>query len=721
MSTFLKKLELQGFKSFATKDDFDFNNNAVGIVGPNGSGKSNIVDAVRWVLGERGAKNLRGDVFENLIFAGTPKKGPASIARVTMVFDNRSRELPFDVEEVAISRRLDRSGLSQFFINDQEARLADVTTMLAKVRLGSRGMTIISQGQADVFVSASPKERRELIEEILGLKEFRLKKRASERKLERSEENIRLLRAKMEELLPHLRFLRRQKNKWEKMSEVDKELREISDVYFSYHYPKATKELKVIEDSIKTLLEEKNVRMKKVDVLQKDISNIPSSDKDNKELNNIRSEINDLETQRSSLYKDLARSEARLEFVSEKKIEEDISSSYLLGLIRSFIEEFNGNPSLESAKKWVEKFSKIFKTNEGESNEEKDLIKKELESLKKSIDDIEKRIKILHEKERSITIAQSEGNVEFRKKMEEFESAKDKLRSVEKDIQDMEIRKERALFKIRELEQKWHFLEYPVEKLKDYGSKEISESEEDWTSLERRMERLRSEMIAAGEIDKSLIAETEETEAHYEKLSTDLEDLEKTSADLRQLIKDLDDRIHKDFKSAFNEVNNSFNEHFRLMFAGGKARMFLEKNNDKGNKNEDSGDDDDVADDVNESEIGVEIKVDLPKKKIKSLDMLSGGEKSLISLAALFALISVSPPPFLVLDEVDAALDEVNSKRFSGLINKFSEKTQFIIITHNRVTMEALDALYGITMGDDGVSKVLSLKLEEAEELVSDQ
>lgn len=720
MSTFLKKLELQGFKSFASKDDFDFNNNAVGIVGPNGSGKSNIVDAVRWVLGERGAKNLRGEVFENLIFAGTPKKGPASIARVTMVFDNRSRELPFDAEEVAISRRLDRSGLSQFFINDQEARLADITTMLAKVRLGSRGMTIISQGQADVFVSASPKERRELIEEILGLKEFRLKKRAAERKLDRSEENIRLLRAKLEELLPHLRFLRRQKNKWEKMSEIDKELRKISDTYFSYYYPKATKDLELIEEGIKKLSKERSLKMKRVNVLQKDISKIPSNDQDSKELNSIRLEISNLDNQRSSLYKELARLEARLEMISEKKIEEDISTSYLLGLIRSFIDEFNNDSTLESAKKWVEKFSKIFNTKEGEGSKEKDLTKKEIESSKKSINDIESKIKTLHNKERSITTAQSEGNVEFRKRIEEFEDAKDDLRNVEKNIQDREIKKERALFKIKELEQKWHFLEYPLEKLKEYEQKQAPVPEDDRPSLERRMERLRSELIAAGEIDKSLLSETKETEEHYEKLSADLEDLEKASNDLKQLIRDLDNRIHKDFKSAFSEVNNSFNDHFRLMFAGGKARMFLEKNK-QSSSNDETQETDDITEEVNESEVGVEITVDLPKKKIKSLEMLSGGEKSLISLAALFALISVSPPPFLVLDEVDAALDEVNSKRFSGLINKFSEKTQFIIITHNRVTMEALDALYGITMGDDGVSRVLSLKLEEAEELVSEQ
>ena len=154
------------------------------------------------------------------------------------------------------------------------------------------------------------------------------------------------------------------------------------------------------------------------------------------------------------------------------------------------------------------------------------------------------------------------------------------------------------------------------------------------------------------------------------------------------------------------------------MFGGGKARLKLVRQKVV-TKDEEEGvevEKEDVGDE--ELRAGVEIDLSLPRKKVTGLNMLSGGEKSLVSMAALFARIAVSPPPFLVLDEIDAALDEVNSKKFADLIKEFSHKTQFIVVTHNRVTMEVLGVLYGITMGDDGASRVLSMKLEEAAKVV---
>jgi len=240
MNIFLKRLELQGFKSFAQKTVFEFPARVTAIVGPNGSGKSNVIDAFRWVLGEREAKQLRGDTLDNLIFAGTPKRPAASLARVGLYFDNHKDVFEQAGKEVMLVRRVDRSGVSQFLFHDTEVKLKDLLPMLARARLGSRGLTMVGQGQSDIFVKSNPNERRAMIEEVLGLREFRIKKSQAERRLINSTINMEKVRAMLEELTPHLRLLRRQRTRWEKRSEIADTLIEIENRYFGYRYNELT-------------------------------------------------------------------------------------------------------------------------------------------------------------------------------------------------------------------------------------------------------------------------------------------------------------------------------------------------------------------------------------------------------------------------------------------------------------------------------------------------
>ena len=232
------------------------------------------------------------------------------------------------------------------------------------------------------------------------------------------------------------------------------------------------------------------------------------------------------------------------------------------------------------------------------------------------------------------------------------------------------------------------------------------------------MFKLRAELAGIGELDPALIKEAQETEGRYNFLSGQMADLDKASEDLTVLIKDLDEKIHAEFEGAFKSINEQFDRYFKLMFDGGKAHLKLIKDEPKSQPTSEEVVEEPVEDAADEDlghkvdHGGLEVSVSIPRKKISGLDMLSGGERSLVSIAALFALISVSPPPFLVLDEVDAALDERNARRFADLIKDFAKKTQFLLVTHNRATMEVAEILYGITMGDDGTSRVLSLKLE---------
>lgn len=237
---------------------------------------------------------------------------------------------------------------------------------------------------------------------------------------------------------------------------------------------------------------------------------------------------------------------------------------------------------------------------------------------------------------------------------------------------------------------------------------------------EKRLFKLRGDLASIGEIDEALMKEARETESRYEFLSKESDDLNAAVRDLRALIADLTEKIKNEFDKALVKINDEFGKFFDLMFGGGHAKLKVEKPEEKniGEENEEAEGEEEEEDEEEEEKYapeqvpGLEIELRLPRKKINSLEMLSGGERSLVGIAALFAMISVSPPPFLVLDEIDAALDERNARRFSEMLKEFSKKTQFVIVTHNRATMEVADVLYGVTLSDDGTSKILSLKLE---------
>ncbi|MDP1709690.1 MAG: AAA family ATPase, partial [Candidatus Komeilibacteria bacterium] len=210
-----------------------------------------------------------------------------------------------------------------------------------------------------------------------------------------------------------------------------------------------------------------------------------------------------------------------------------------------------------------------------------------------------------------------------------------------------------------------------------------------------------------------------ETKDRHIFLSTQTADLTSALNKTKQVEKELRSIIEREFDAAFAKIENGFSEYFSLIFSGGRASLELHKESELENLNEEiistlsEEEKDKLAQTFN---IGIEIKAAPPGKRVSNINMLSGGERALTSIALICAIIRANPSPFVVLDEVDAALDEANSERFANILEKLSHYTQFIAITHNRATMEKANILYGITMGDDGVSKLLSVDLEKAVE-----
>jgi chromosome segregation protein len=240
-------------------------------------------------------------------------------------------------------------------------------------------------------------------------------------------------------------------------------------------------------------------------------------------------------------------------------------------------------------------------------------------------------------------------------------------------------------------------------------------SQEERKRLIEKM-KIRIEDAGAGG-GEDVLKEYKETSERDAFLERELADLAQSALSLRKIIEELEQKLDSEFREGVLKINTQFQNFFTLMFNGGSASLEVVKESKKkksDNDLESFGEISEEGQDAEEAEEGIEINVNLPRKKIKGLMMLSGGERALTSIALLFAISQVNPPPFIILDETDAALDEANSKKYGDMIENLSKLSQLILITHNRETMSRAGVLYGVTMGSGGISKLLSIAFEEA-------
>ena len=537
----------------------------------------------------------------------------------------------------------------------------------------------------------------------------------------------------IEEVIPRLRILKRQVGKWEKRAEIAKELKELEDAYFSFKIGKILKAKRDLEPRSRQLSNLIGQKTDELKILEINVKKLEEKS-EHRNLNEIKIEKNGLLSKNLELQKQLSRLEAKLEILGEDfGADDSFAKEEILNLVKSIKNSLEESLKLgefgeiaKAIENLIKKIAEFLNQPKVRKNQELGDLGKSKDELIKEAGVIESKIKKLEAEESEITVKLEEFNKNFHKAFEELENKKEEIRKLNSEKQTTVFEAEKLDIQLGDLESQLTAINRTLKEFSlAQDSVENQRNSGDLTEMERRMLKFRAELASIGEIDESLVKEAEETNKHYNFLSNQMADLEAAGKDLKDLIKELKRKIHDEFNKAFHSINESFNKFFRLMFEGGHAKLKIkkyelisqltDKNNDEnenieGEKNKESEGDEEKEE--QEEKSGVEIELSLPKKKITSLEMLSGGEKSLISIAALFALISVSPPPFLVLDEIDAALDEKNSRRFSNLIKEFAHKTQFIIVTHNRALMEVADVLYGVTMNEDGTSKLLSLKLE---------
>lgn len=737
----LKQLELSGFKSFAKTTVLEFPAAISAIVGPNGSGKSNIAESIRWVLGEQSMKSLRGKRGEDLIWNGSsvlpgarPQVPRAGKASVTLLFDNRDGKLPIDFQEVPLSRKIFRDGLNEYYMQDSQVRLKDVVEFLARIGLGHTKHNIIGQGEVDRVLMASPRERRQIIEEALGLRVYQLKKEEAERKLDASRENLEKVESLIREITPHLKFLKTQAAKAEARDTIRVELVQYQKAYFA-------KEFRASEQVTREHMAASSPHQKKLEGLEGEIAGIRKKIQESEnslgrfeETREAEEKITELERRHRALMHDAGRIDGRLEAEKSrpKQMAQAVDLKYVkdrIGIFLDMVKDFFDETEISALQERlavleknmralladVEKGTIVHDEDETENpliaelaekketlGDEIDAVLKEIEKLRASMREQESGYRMAQQEIRSYDRA-------LREKEEERTMVREALQRLQFEKEQTSRRHEELL---REFEESGlSKSDIALENQPDVQA--LVASGED---LRRKVEKFRLKLEEVGGIDDAVIKEYRDTEARHEFLTKETEDIAKAIASLRELIATLNSQIDTDFKEGFAKIRDEFHDYFRVIFGGGAAKLKLTTRERRIATPEDEEFIDEAAEDAGEhAEEGIEIEVDLPKKRIKSLSMLSGGERALTSIALLFAITAVNPPPFLVLDETDAALDEANSKRYAAILRELSKKTQLLIITHNRETMKQSGILYGVTMGDDGISKLLSLKLEEAE------
>lgn len=759
----LKELTLSGFKSFAKKCELEFNTAITAIVGPNGSGKSNVAEAFRFVLGEQSIKSLRGKRGEDLIFNGSERISRSNRASVSVTLlnplINGARVFPIDFDEITIERSVNRDGTNEYAINGSKTRLKDIQELLAVANIGPTGHHIISQGESDRILTANPKERREMIEDALGLKIYQFKKAESERKLKKTLENIAHVETLRKEVAPHLQFLERQIKKLERSRKLREELKDVyieylrrEDTYIGFHHDRLTKEREAPTHELDAL--EKSIEEVKSKLTR------PENSGTRDVLTSLEERMRGARQKKQELARKMGQLEGQQLFIERQIAEKEKEQQQAdhapipraeFKKVYSQIEHLAGEAAQEHEVKKISRtleevlrllkalLSKAF--SEGKTKELDDLVKARkplLEEKEACVAETEK----INNEEKSLQREYEELQKQIESRnTESIESEREifvlmtKQRELEQVIDEIDrelsiLERDRSEFKI-ELQEAVTLLgqevgRYFERELNDKEGKAISDEEivaedrAEQKNRRRELERMkiRLEELGIGSND-DILREHKEVKGRDTFLVSEISDLTTSVEKLEKLIEELTQALNTEFINGLEKINVEFKRFFTLMFDGGEAELLRVKPKKK--KTEDSEEDllgeidGGVGDEVEEEvEEGIDIDVKLPNKRVRGLDMLSGGERALTSIALIFAMSQVNPPLFLILDETDAALDEANSRRYGDMIEALSKKSQLILITHNRETMGRAGVLYGVTMAGDGVSKLLSVKFEEA-------
>lgn len=719
----LARLEIHGFKTFAQKTVFPFlyAKNGCGftaIVGPNGSGKSNAADALRWVMGEQSPRLLRTKSSEDVIFAGSASRARSGFAEVRLVFEQGEGE---HREELSIARRYDRDGQSSYEINNEPARLTDISLLLANMGIAQRAYTVIGQGMVDHVLSATPHERKLFFDEAFGVRPFFLRREQAVRRLDEAARHLEQARAVMAELEPRVASLQKQIDRLNQRETWERELRELEERWYGAQWKLLGREAARLESEQRALqATQQESGLQQEDEGSGEVHPVTASlQQDEQEvrerLQQVREELAALREARSKQETELAVARVQRErpwspLPLSKIIERLVHLEREMSLLQASAPSLEGRELSARLRVFTEALRTLLSELERPAPEQgvhqeearvqaaiQTLIRQE-EALQQVMRDLERSMEQARAQERqAYEAARAQDQARVARERERFtlEQKRSDLR-----VQLARIEERRANL-LTEITERSPWVQEHLEAFAERASDAID------PATPQRLHRLRSQLEWVGSIPPETQAEYDVAQARFVELQTQTQDIQKSIQDLQTLTQDLDATIQGKRETAFAALNEAFQSAAQEIFGGGEARL-VEVRSEREIDAE-------TGEYIEGSEHfeGMDILATPPGKRLKPVSLLSGGERALVSIALLCAIMQTNPSPFVVLDEVDAALDEANARRFGEVLARLSKQTQVVVITHNRATMVHADTVYGVSMTQEGVSSILSLRLEQ--------
>ena len=800
----LKHISLSGFKSFVDPTRIPFPSDMSAVVGPNGCGKSNIIDAVRWVLGEGSAKNLRGDSMSDVIFNGSVARPASSRASVELVFDNSSGRLGGEYSsyaEISVKRQVDHEGLSSYYLNGSSCRRKDITDIFLGTGLGPRSYAVIEQEMATKLISSKPEELRSHIEEVAGISVYKERRKETESRIRKTKENLDRVNDLKNEIDRNLLKLKQQIKSVEKYDFAKQNLKKFRSLKLASNWLASSEKVKEMElnekrqeieiqkkisekEKINTRIEEarnnQSNLLLQIEKMQESFyssgaeiskseqelisleervvstnNEIESIDKKIISLNsNINFEKNAIDKIRTSLegeansleeakndFERLQISSSPEEFLD--KLLSDIGS--LIVKIKNLSEGNNFENELREVlsdsaniqsglSRYKAEFKNISAAEKGALNEKREKYTRAIQEVANKNLEISKLEGAIHSKQKEIETFQNKTKElsQFRESLmgpineikDEIKPLLDKRSGNQNELASLRDNFERTNEEIRTLEKNLNIEEIKIEELKSLSNSSVVEKQKFITEaeilqkqiqseygelqtvldklqpdfnlafIENEIERFNKQIESIGPINLAANEEFKIEEERNLEIQSQLNELNKAIDTLQSAIKKIDQESRTKFQDTLDSVNAEIAKLFPKLFGGGHAKLEL------------------IGEDVLES--GVVLKAMPPGKKNVSVSQLSGGEKAMSAIAMVFSFFSLNPSPFCILDEIDAPLDDLNTFRYISMVEEMSKKIQFIFITHNKISMEKSKHLMGITMEEAGVSRLVSVDVEEA-------